>query len=121
MWQIGSVSAMREVDFQRERLYQATMHIVRNMLAEGIINHWEYAEAEKLMQYNEKLAHDLDEQGDAAMARAQWLAAAHPIGTALSTSFGDGLFDGLDEDGALRLRLADGTYRVIHAGDVFLI
>ena len=40
---------MREVDFQRERLYQATMHIVRNMLAEGIINHWEYAEAEKLM------------------------------------------------------------------------
>jgi hypothetical protein len=43
------VSAMREVDFKRERLYQATMHIVRNMLAEGIINHWEYAEAEKLM------------------------------------------------------------------------
>ena len=27
---------MREVDFQRERLYQATMHIVRNMLAEGM-------------------------------------------------------------------------------------
>ena len=40
---------MREVDFQRERLYQATMHIVRNMLAEGIINHQEYAVAEKLM------------------------------------------------------------------------
>ena len=32
------------------------------------------AALEKLMQYNEKLAHDLDEQGDAAMARAQWLA-----------------------------------------------
>jgi BirA family transcriptional regulator, biotin operon repressor / biotin---[acetyl-CoA-carboxylase] ligase len=53
--------------------------------------------------------------------RGHWLAAAHPIGTALSTSAGDGLFDGLDETGALRLRLADGSARVIHAGDVFLI
>jgi BirA family transcriptional regulator, biotin operon repressor / biotin---[acetyl-CoA-carboxylase] ligase len=53
--------------------------------------------------------------------RRQWLAAAHPAGTPLSTSEGDGLFDGLDEQGALRLRLADGTLRVIHAGDVFLI
>jgi BirA family biotin operon repressor/biotin-[acetyl-CoA-carboxylase] ligase len=53
--------------------------------------------------------------------RTKWLAAAHPIGTALSTSQGNGLFDGLDETGALRLRLADGRTRVIHAGDVFLI
>jgi BirA family biotin operon repressor/biotin-[acetyl-CoA-carboxylase] ligase len=53
--------------------------------------------------------------------RAAWLAAAHPAGTALATSEGEGLFDGLDESGALRLRLADGTPRVIHAGDVFLI
>ena len=43
------------------------------------------------------------------------------LGTPLSTSGGEGLFDGLDEEGALRLRLADGTLRVIHAGDVFLI
>ncbi len=56
-----------------------------------------------------------------APVRSAWLSAAHPIGTALSTSAGDGLFDGLDETGALRLRLADGTARVIHAGDVFLI
>jgi BirA family biotin operon repressor/biotin-[acetyl-CoA-carboxylase] ligase len=53
--------------------------------------------------------------------RARWLAAAHPIGTALATSAGEGLFDGLDETGALRLRLAGGAYQVIHAGDVFLI
>ena len=53
--------------------------------------------------------------------RSRWLSAAHPIGTALSTSEGDGLFDGLDETGALRLRLADGSVRVVHAGDVFLI
>ncbi|HEX8401654.1 MAG TPA: biotin--[acetyl-CoA-carboxylase] ligase [Allosphingosinicella sp.] len=53
--------------------------------------------------------------------RTNWLAAAHPIGTPLSTPAGEGRFDGLDENGALRLRLADDTVRVIHAGDVFLI
>lgn len=53
--------------------------------------------------------------------RSAWLAAAHPVGSALSTPAGDGLFDGLDETGSLRLRLADGTTHVIHAGDVFLI
>ncbi|MDQ3140211.1 MAG: biotin--[acetyl-CoA-carboxylase] ligase [Pseudomonadota bacterium] len=56
-----------------------------------------------------------------APIRTRWLAAAHAIGTALSTAQGDGLFDGLDEAGALRLRLADGAVRVIHAGDVFLL
>lgn len=56
-----------------------------------------------------------------APIRAAWLAAAHPPGTALSTPEGDGLFDGLEADGALRLRLADGSVRVMHAGDVFLI
>jgi len=53
--------------------------------------------------------------------RAAWLAAAHPLGTALATEAGPGLFEGLTETGSLRLRLADGTSRVIHAGDVFLI
>lgn len=53
--------------------------------------------------------------------RRQWLAIAHPPGTALSTQGEQGLFDGLDETGALRLRLADGSTRLIHAGDVFLI
>lgn len=56
-----------------------------------------------------------------APVRAAWLASAHPPGTPLSTDEGDGLFDGLDESGSLRLRLADGSGRVIHAGDVFLI
>jgi BirA family biotin operon repressor/biotin-[acetyl-CoA-carboxylase] ligase len=58
--------------------------------------------------------------------RRRWLASAHPIGTALRThtaggSSIEGLFDGLDQSGALKLRLADGSSRVIHAGDVFLI
>lgn len=56
-----------------------------------------------------------------APVRAAWLAAAHPIGTALLAGDAEGAFDGLDESGALRLRLADGALRVIHAGDVFLI
>lgn len=60
-----------------------------------------------------------------APIRAHWLAAAHPPGTALSThtasgAWVEGVFDGLDESGALRLRLADGSAQVIHAGDVFL-
>jgi BirA family biotin operon repressor/biotin-[acetyl-CoA-carboxylase] ligase len=60
-----------------------------------------------------------------APVRAQWLLAAHPPGTALSThtasgAWVEGLFDGLDGSGALRLRLADGSSHVIHAGDVFL-
>jgi BirA family biotin operon repressor/biotin-[acetyl-CoA-carboxylase] ligase len=58
--------------------------------------------------------------------RRRWLERAHPIGTALSlrlpgTEPVDGLFDGLEADGALRLRLADGRVQVIHAGDVFMI
>jgi BirA family biotin operon repressor/biotin-[acetyl-CoA-carboxylase] ligase len=56
-----------------------------------------------------------------APVRRAWLAAAHPFGTPLSTPEGEGLFEGIDEGGSLRLRLADGSTRVIHAGDVFLI
>ena len=61
-----------------------------------------------------------------APVRARWLERAHPLGTALTArlpdgSAIDGLFDGLDRDGALILRLADGATRVIHAGDVFLL
>ncbi len=62
--------------------------------------------------------------GLAAIIR-HWLARAHPIGSALSVTIGtdrvDGLFDGLELDGALRLRLADGAVRVIHAADVSLL
>jgi BirA family biotin operon repressor/biotin-[acetyl-CoA-carboxylase] ligase len=56
-----------------------------------------------------------------AAIRTAWLARAHPRGTALSTPEGDGLFEGLDERGALRLRLPHGEVRLIHAGDIFLI
>lgn len=53
----------------------------------------------------------------------RWLAAAHPLGAPLTVHDGSGSalhgsFAGLEPDGALRLRLADGGTRVIHAGDV---
>lgn len=56
-----------------------------------------------------------------APIRAAWLAAAHPMGSLLSTNEGVGRFEGLDESGSLRLRTEDGTLRTIHAGDVFLV
>lgn len=61
-----------------------------------------------------------------APVRDRWMAHAHPPGTPLRAQLPDGslvegLFDRLESDGALILRLADGTVRVIHAGDVFLI
>nr|WP_208411788.1 biotin--[acetyl-CoA-carboxylase] ligase [Sphingomonas naasensis] len=61
-----------------------------------------------------------------APVRERWLAKAHPAGTALTARLSDGsaidgLFEGLDSHGALILRLADSTTRVIHAGDVFLL
>lgn len=58
--------------------------------------------------------------------RQRWLERAHPVGTALSVSLPEqppleGLFDGLELDGALRLRLPSGECQAIHAGDVFRI
>ena len=54
---------------------------------------------------------------------ARWLAAGHAQGTRLSVDEPDGArlegsFVGLTDGGALQLRLADGSTRVIHAGEV---
>ena len=54
-----------------------------------------------------------------------WLARGHPIGTRLSIHASadvlvSGRFDGLEPDGALRLRHDDGSLDVIRAGDVEL-
>ncbi|MDF2638523.1 MAG: biotin--[acetyl-CoA-carboxylase] ligase [Novosphingobium lindaniclasticum] len=56
---------------------------------------------------------------------ADWTRYAHPPGTPLLVTLDEegllpGAFAGLDPDGALRLRLADGSLRVVHAGDVSL-
>ena len=52
--------------------------------------------------------------------RSAWLAHAHSVGTAVMVSESDesGLFDGLTDDGALRLRRSDGSVTVVRAGDV---
>ncbi|HZU62545.1 MAG TPA: biotin--[acetyl-CoA-carboxylase] ligase [Novosphingobium sp.] len=57
---------------------------------------------------------------------ARWQQAALPQGTPLGVTGADGQriegrFAGLAEDGAMRLRLADGAIRAIHAGDVALL
>jgi len=54
-----------------------------------------------------------------------WLDRAHPVGSPLTVHVApgeqvSGIFDGIDPGGALRLRLADGSVRVMHAGDVSL-
>lgn len=54
-----------------------------------------------------------------------WLARAHPIGTVLrvhssSDEIVSGRFDGIEADGALRLRSDDGALEIVRAGDVEL-
>jgi BirA family biotin operon repressor/biotin-[acetyl-CoA-carboxylase] ligase len=52
----------------------------------------------------------------------RWTVAGHPLGTSLAVEEHDqrleGAFAGLTNAGALQLRLADGSLRVIHAGEV---
>ena len=64
--------------------------------------------------------------GDWPRQREAWLLRAHPEGTPLEVRDRDGAriagtFAGLGADGAALLRLADGSTRPIHAGDVELI
>jgi len=59
-----------------------------------------------------------------AFAQA-WQARAHPIGTVLEVHSGPGervrgTFDGIEADGAMRLKRADGMIDIIRAGDVSL-
>lgn len=51
----------------------------------------------------------------------RWLAAAHPVGTQLTSEGMEGTFAGLTSEGSLQLRLADGSVRTIHAGEVNLV
>ncbi len=62
---------------------------------------------------------------DPAAFALAWLARAHPVGTSLSVHSSHderiaGRFDGIDPDGALRLRLDGGRIETIRAGDVSL-
>jgi BirA family transcriptional regulator, biotin operon repressor / biotin---[acetyl-CoA-carboxylase] ligase len=61
--------------------------------------------------------------GGFAPIREAWLARAHPLGTRLWVTRGEGRiagnFAGLGADGALLLDGVDGARHVIHAGDVW--
>ncbi|MEQ9144658.1 MAG: biotin--[acetyl-CoA-carboxylase] ligase [Parvibaculaceae bacterium] len=61
--------------------------------------------------------------GGFARVREAWLARARGVGGAVTVRLPEetleGTFEGIEPDGALRLRLANGTVRLISAGDVF--
>lgn len=57
-----------------------------------------------------------------APLREAWLARAHGVGQAITARLADdslnGVFEGLDAEGSLQLRLADGTLRSISSGEI---
>jgi BirA family biotin operon repressor/biotin-[acetyl-CoA-carboxylase] ligase len=68
---------------------------------------------------------DLWRQSEPAALAQAWLARAHPVGTPLrvhsgSGEFVAGRFEGIEPDGALRLRRDDGVLDIVRAGDVEL-
>ena len=71
---------------------------------------------------NEAL-YDWQVQGFVAKVRQQWMANAkgigEPIAVHLANETSRGIFEQLDEQGRLQLRLANGAIRTITAGDVF--
>nr|NUR38140.1 biotin--[acetyl-CoA-carboxylase] ligase [Sphingomonas sp.] len=68
---------------------------------------------------------ELWRQSEAGMLARAWVARAHPLGSTLTvhSTVNEkvmGRFDGLERDGALRLRREDGMIDIIRAGDVEL-
>lgn len=68
---------------------------------------------------------ELWRRSDPALIGRAWMARAHPTGTKLTVRGNSehklvGVFDGLEADGALRLRDAGGTVQTVHAGDIEL-
>lgn len=64
--------------------------------------------------------------GEWADLRREWGERAHPNGTMVSVKDADyglliGTFAGLNDDGSAILRLADGSRRVIHAGEIEMV
>lgn len=64
-------------------------------------------------------------QTELGLLAQAWLARAHPVGTRLTVHSSanetiSGRFDGLEPDGALRLRRDDGALDIVRAGDVEL-
>jgi BirA family biotin operon repressor/biotin-[acetyl-CoA-carboxylase] ligase len=68
---------------------------------------------------------DLWRNSDPGLIAHAWLTRAHPPGTRLTVHSGRdetfaGRFDGIERDGALRLRRDEGTLDIVRAGDIEL-
>jgi BirA family transcriptional regulator, biotin operon repressor / biotin---[acetyl-CoA-carboxylase] ligase len=68
---------------------------------------------------------DLWRQSEPSLLAQAWLARAHPVGSSITVHSArdekvTGRFDGLEPDGALRLRRDDGDLDIVRAGDVEL-
>ena len=68
---------------------------------------------------------ELWRRSEPAMIGRAWMARAHPAGTKLTVHSNSeetlaGLFEGLESDGALRLRDEGGSVQIVHAGDIEL-
>ncbi|HEX8839476.1 MAG TPA: biotin--[acetyl-CoA-carboxylase] ligase [Sphingomicrobium sp.] len=68
---------------------------------------------------------DVWRRSEPALLAQAWLARAHPLGTAVKVHSGademvSGRFEGIEPDGALRLRRDDGSLELVRAGDVEL-
>lgn len=68
---------------------------------------------------------DLWRRSEPSLLAQAWLARAHPVGTSLTVHSGttetlSGSFDGIEADGALRLRREDGSVELVRAGDISL-
>ena len=68
---------------------------------------------------------DLWRRSEPALMAQAWLARAHALGTPLTVHSStaetvSGGFDGIEPDGALRLRREDGSIELVRAGDISL-
>ena len=68
---------------------------------------------------------DLWRRSEPGLLAQAWLARGHPMSTALTVHASadetiSGRFDGIEPDGALRLRRDDGSLEIVRAGDVEL-
>jgi BirA family biotin operon repressor/biotin-[acetyl-CoA-carboxylase] ligase len=101
------------------------------VLGRATVSFAEFGPAPDRDQFAHDLSNSLAQELDfwrangAAQVVRRWQAVAHPVGTQLTVhepggSRVSGIYDGLQEDGALRLRMVDGALRLIHAGEVLL-
>ena len=110
---VNLASAPAVPDRKTASLMDIGVDVARNDFAQNLAEH---------------IAHGINRWRNGAwpdIILGDWMKIAHPLGTPLTLTDGDqaGLtasFDGIERDGRLRLRLADGQSVTVSAGDVQL-